>query len=634
MNHRKSASSRGAIIIIFSLFLVLGVMPGAQAQALAQKPDLKTGATQTDKSEIIVYGTRLPMRLSEAGTSVHVITADELQEKGNVFVLDALGDVAGVNVNQNGAFGGAGFARLRGATNNGQTLVLIDGVVVNDPTSPSNAFNFAYLDSSQIDVIEILKGGQATLWGSDAMAGVVSITTKRPEERLIESFIEFGSFETLRAGASLAGAIGRVDGRFSVTYHETNGISKADAADGNSERDGLHSLTISAGTGLDVTDDLRLSGNLLFTSSKTDFDAFGPVDGEAIAENDQLVLSVRALYTASENQQHDVQLGLSSIARDNYGADAYAFGEDGERTSFRYQNTMTYSARLRSAAGVEYEHIKQEDKAASQRYDTADITSLFGLLEWKPVEKLTLSFGGRYDDHSIFGDEITGRAALAYVLSGATRLQASLSQGRKAPTLSELSDTQNLKPEEARSFDVAIMHEVRDNFSVQLTYFEQQTDQLIQYVYSNCQGLWPNSYNCYVNIAEADVTGFELAADLDLSMDLSLSVTYSLIDGETGSGETLGRIPEHEANITLSYQPETAFSGNLIVRYNDEELDRNGSSVKLADWWRVDMNMAYDIGMDKQFYARIENLFDESYQQVLGYGTPGLSVYAGFRLKI
>ncbi len=101
-----------------------------------------------------------------------------------------------------------------------------------------------------------------------------------------------------------------------------------------------------------------------------------------------------------------------------------------------------------------------------------------------------------------------------------------------------------------------------------------------------------------------------------------------------GDGETLGRIPEHEANITLSYQPETAFSGNLIVRYNDEELDRNGSSVKLADWWRVDMNMAYDIGMDKQFYARIENLFDESYQQVLGYGTPGLSAYAGFRLKI
>ena len=631
MYKKRRTPNQGVVTFVVSLFLVLilGELTPAKAQAFNQARNI-----ESRDSEIIVYGTRLPVRLSEVGTSVHIITAEELQEKGNVFVLDALGDVPGVSVNQNGAFGGAGFARLRGATNNGQTLVLIDGVVVNDPTSPSNAFDFAYLDSAHIDVIEVLKGGQATLWGSDAMAGVISITTKRPDETLIESFIELGSFETLRAGTSFAGSMGRADGRFSVTYHETNGISKADAANGNAERDGLHSLTLSAGTGLDVTDDLRLSSHLFFSASKTDFDAFGPVDGEAIAENDQLVLSVRALYEARENQQHDVQFGLSSIERDNYGADAYAFGEEGERASFRYQNTTSFSARLRSALGFEYEHIKQADKAASQRYDTADISSLFGLLEWKPVEKLTLSFGGRFDDHSIFGDEITGRAALAYVLSEETILQASLSQGRKAPTLSELSDTQNLKPEEATSFDIGISQKLNEMFSFQLTYFEQQTDQLIQYVYSNCQGFWPNSYNCYVNIAEANVAGLELAADLDLSPDLSLSVTYSFIDGETGSGETLGRIPEHEANITLSYQPDSPISGNVILRYNDEELDTNGSSIRLADWWRVDMNMAYDMGMDKQFYARIENLFDESYQQVLGYGTAGLSVFAGFRLKI
>ncbi|MGC6512068.1 MAG: TonB-dependent receptor plug domain-containing protein [Parvibaculales bacterium] len=577
-------------------------------------------------SEITVYGTRLPTTLSEAGTSISVITAEEIRRKGHDYVIDALADVPGVSVNQNGAFGGSGFVRTRGASANGHTLVLIDGVAVNDPTSVGNAFDFASLDATHIERIEILKGGQATLWGSDAMAGVVSITTKQPEAAEFSGHIEAGSFNTFRTGLALGGVRGRASGRVAVNYQESDGISKADEDDGNTEEDGFEGLSLSAKGRVAVSDRLRVDAALYAISSTAEFDAFGPADGEALADNDQIVASLAARYAASEHVTHDMQLGFTRVERDNYGADAYAFGESGSRLQLRYQSAVRLSDTSRTAFGADFEEIKSEALGPD---DEADIASLFGLYEISPHDRLTLTAGLRHDDHSLFGDELTGRATAAFDLSETVSLRAAYSQGRKAPTLDELNDSPSLQPEETDSLDLGFTYQGAKGLVLDLTYFRQDTENLLQYV-----GVWPCPANCYANVNEAETEGVEVSAQMELTDVLTLTADYTFTDAATGDGQRLGRIPEHAGNLTLGYDSGAAFSANLIVRYNGSEPDRNGSTVLLDSWTRIDANAAYDLESGWQLYGRVENLFDEDYQQVLGYGTPGLSAYMGVRFGL
>jgi len=182
---------------------------------------------------IVVEGSRLAQTETEIGSSVSIVTSEDIEELGVDFAVDAIAAAPGVTVNQNGPFGGQAAVRIRGAASE-QTLVLIDGIPVNDPSSPGGGFNFARVDSENIERIEVLKGAQSTLWGSDAIGGVVSITTKSASKKLGGSaFAEYGSFSTFRGGASIENGNDKGDFRLAVTGTSTDGISRADENDVN-----------------------------------------------------------------------------------------------------------------------------------------------------------------------------------------------------------------------------------------------------------------------------------------------------------------------------------------------------------------------------------------------------------------
>ena len=196
--------------------------------------------------EIIVYGARMEQPVTEVGSSVTIITAEDIEAQGFDFVVDALATAPSVTINQNGTFGGTATVRIRGASSE-QTLVIIDGVVANDPTSPGGGYDFARLDPSNIERIEVLRGPQSTLWGTDAIGGVINIITKRPAEGSASKvFAQAGSYGSLRGGVDFAGASERFDYRLAVTTMSTDGISKADEANGNTEKDPFDSTTVSA----------------------------------------------------------------------------------------------------------------------------------------------------------------------------------------------------------------------------------------------------------------------------------------------------------------------------------------------------------------------------------------------------
>lgn len=583
-----------------------------------------------DPENITVYGVRLAQPASELGSSVSVITAAEIESLGVDFLVDAIATVPGVSVNQNGSYGGVASVRIRGASSE-QTLVIIDGVVANDPTSPGGGYDFARIDPSSVERIEILKGPQSTLWGTDAIGGVVNIITKRPEDDFAAKvFAEGGSFDTLRAGGEISGSSERADFRLAATRHDTDGISKADQANGNDEADGYESTTLNVRGGINLGADARLQASLSFTDASAEFDSYvfdaeGSVgDGDETSENSELLADVTLRLPLFDGRLENLfLLGYADIERDSFSGGVFSFGSEGERRQYRYQGTFAINAVNRIAFGMERENTKSSDEDTS-------IDGLFALYELQPLEGLSLTAGLRRDDHERFGAETTGRLAAAYRLSDQLSFSASWGEGFKAPTLFQTTffccgattPNPDLAPETSDAFDVGFTFNTRDGRGeFGLTYFDQDTRNLITFDFA---------IGGYENIAIAHSRGFELQGSYRFAEWAGVALSYTYVDATDGDGAELVRVPRHSGDMTLTLRPDRPFSGSLMLRYNGAEQDAGG---EIDGWVRVDVAGRYRLSPAVELFARVENLFDEQYQQVLGYGTPGLSGYFGASLR-
>ena len=584
------------------------------------------------QDEILIEGSRLNQTAAETGASVSVITAADIEAVAADFAIEAIASAPGVTVNQNGAFGGAASVRIRGAQS-AQTLVLIDGVAVNDASAPGGGYNFATLDAATIERIEILKGPQSTLWGSDAIGGVVSIITRRPEDGVSASgFAEAGSFETRRGGAAFGAKNDAADVRLAVSAVSSDGISKADDRNGNSETDPYEATSVSLRAGVNLGEAARLEARMLYTDADAAFDSFvfgaeGNVgDGPESARSEELAASfVLTADSLGGRLSHLAMYGRSEIDRQNFFAGAPSFGAEGARDLFRYQGGLVISAGQKAAFGVE-----REDSAAGG--DETRIDSLFALYEIKPSSALTLTAGVRRDDHETYGAETTARAALAWEASQGLTMRASLGQGFKAPTLFQTTffccgaagPNVALQPETSDSLEVgADWTGLGGRLDLGGTLFRQESENLIDFAFA--QG-------AYVNIAEATSQGIELYGAFRLAPWLTLAGDYAFIDAEDGAGARLARVPRHSGEVRAEIDPKGPLSGVVTLRHNGEEAEN--AITTLEAWTRLDVAARWRLSETVEVYGRIENLTDEAYQQVLGYGTPGRSGRVGVRVRL
>lgn len=606
------------------LFISNALADSAADQAAAEAPE-----------EMIISSLRLATPIKEAGTSITTITQEQLDQLGVDFVLDALTLSPGVTVNQNGAFGGAASVRIRGASSE-QTLVLINGIPVNDPTSPGGGFNFARLDTENIERIEILRGPQSTLWGTDAIGGVVAITTKRPQAGASgNAFMEFGSFNTWRGGVSgsVAGDMG--DLRLAATGLTSDGISKADEDNGNDEEDSFKSGTLSATGGLNLANDIRLDGSFLWTRADAEFDSFsgeaqGAVaDGDELSETEEIAANVSLLVPLWDGRLENLLVvGYSSIDRRNLTNGAESFRADGERLILRYQGTFNVADNQRLLFGAERDSAKS--RGASNVDDSA-INGFFGVYEIEPLEGLTLSGGVRLDDQERFGSNTTFRAAAAYQVSDEMTLRGSWGEGFKAPTIfqttffccgAEAPNT-DLRPERSKGFDLGVDFASDDGRkSLSVTYFNQDIEDQINFSFA---------VGGYENIASVDSQGVEISGSIAPISWLTLGADYTFMDVEDQDSERLVRLPRNTANLSATLTPNEAISATIFARYNGSEEDRRGI---VDDWVRVDVSAQYRFSESLEAFARVENLLDADYQQILGYGTPGISGSIGVRLRL
>lgn len=584
--------------------------------------------------EIVVSAARLARPAADTGSAVTIINAEELRRRQYAFVADALRDAAGVAIARNGSAGGVASARFRGAAS-GQTLVLIDGVVVNDPAAPQGGFNFANLDLVDIERIEILRGPQSILYGADAIGGVVSITTAGAGAAPLSAFIEGGSFGAWRGGATTA--IGD-DGTFvraTISGIRTDGVSRADGGD---EDDGYRSLAASLRGRATLSGVWSAEGTARFSDSHAEIDGFPP---PSFSLADTLETEETQDYSFSGVLRHAdgrgykwlngaLTLAYSAVKRRNADQGAETFAAAGDRLTADYVGNVPLTNRLRFIGGAEVEQTAVDVSGVDE---SATSGAIFGVLEAEPFDRLALSAGARRDEFSNFDGATTARVAAAWSGWDGWVLRASWGEGFRAPTLFELNFDQfgitpnpNLRPERAAGFDAGVERRfggADPAFTARATFFQTRVRDQIDFDFLG---------NGYFNIDRTRARGVEVEIDWRLAETLRGSMTYTLTDAvDLGTGADLLRVPRHKGAAVLDWKPASPLTLSASVIVNGREAD---FPTPNAAFVRLDLRAAWALSERFALYGRVENATDTDYQDVSGYGEPGASVFGGLRVRL
>ena len=593
--------------------------------------------------EVTVTANRISGNLEEIGSSIEVITADDLALVQEFSVADALRQVAGVSLSRNGGLGGVTNVRVRGAEA-GQAIVLINGVKVNDLSSPSGGYNFANIFTSNISQIEVLKGPQSTLYGSDAMGGVIYINTRAnlaDGETRISAYGEAGSYNTQRFGGSAAFNQGKFSGSVNVDYVNSDGISAADENAGNSESDPYDNLSVGGDIVFSLIDNAQTqlsfeafgrASNANISFDSFDFFSNGYVDGDETEEvtDQQLGFKIGADFFGGK-VKNTFNANWSDIDRVDYSSGVKSFEAFSRRENFELLSEIEASDTIDILLGGEIENndIATESFGfwGSSEAGAADIKSMFSEVRYQPIAGLTITAGVRNDDHKTFGNHTSFRTTLAYKLDASgTLFRANYGEGFRAPSLYQLFSTYGdvgLKPEVSEGWEMGVEQEIADGISFSATYFETNTENQINFDLGTFK---------YANLDKTKIKGVEVRAKLNISAAFTLSANYTHLNAkDVALDAPLLRRPKNSFNIQANYQWLDGLSSTITMTHVGEQPD---TSDTLAAFTVVDFASAWMFKDGFELYGRVENLMDKEYQEVTGFGTPDRSFYIGLRVKL
>ena len=591
-------------------------------------------AEESDPREVVVTATRVETPIEETGSSVTVLSADDLARTQTRTVADALRQVPGVAVTRTGGPGQSSFVRLRG-TPPGFTQVMVDGMKINDPAGIGTLYDFGNFNVDNVERIEILRGPQSTLYGSDAMAGVINIITRKGEGAPSSYVdVEGGSYETWRIGAGSSGEIDRFNYSVSVSHFDTDGIPATDAF---SERDGYRNQTFSTRLGYQLTDDASVSLFARYIDSDIDYDSvdasFMPSPEGKIEKEELFVRGETEVLLLDGLWEQKVGIGHSRLRRDfleSPGLPDQSF--DGDVTQADWQHNLYWSELHTFTLGADWE--RNEAKTTDNPAEDMHTLGFFAQDRISVGERWFTTLGVRLDDNNEFGSETTYRAASAYhVQEWGSKLKASYGTGFKAPSLFELFaespfvvGNPNLDAQTSRGWDVGVEQEiVGELLSAGVTYFEIKFDDLIEWT----PGADEMSPGTYRNVDSAKTQGVEAFLASRWADYLSARVDYTHLDGDKTTGAFALQRPSDRFVGRVTVYPLAPLSVTLLGEYVGARDDVG--DVRLDAYTLVHLAAAYELSDRWTVYGRVENLFDESYEEAAGYNTPGVAGYGGVR---
>ncbi|MEO8223257.1 MAG: TonB-dependent receptor [Gammaproteobacteria bacterium] len=631
---------------------------------VAASPGIAAGEI---RDTLVVTASRIPVPLVAAGSSVSVIDRDQIEERQSLFAVDLLKDVPGFIVSRSGSIGSQTQVRIRGAEAN-QVLVLIDGIEANDPAG-NDEFAFQDLTTWDVERIEVVRGPQSALWGSDALAGVINIITRQPTDKLAaEGFAELGSFATSSFGARIAGPVGGMRAGLSLSRLDTNGDNSSRTG---SEDDGYENttgtLTLAASPNANL--DLDFVGR--YTSTTKQFDAVSLSTGLPTDTSDVTDVSLgyfqaggtlrlaggrwtqraRAAWTTTDTKNSNEGGANGSTGADKYG--------------IYYQTTWQFTPEApRSAGSAVTVAVDRERQEFSQRAPASpfgdpnqdqklDNTAVALELLLSPFERTSLSLSGRYDDNSKFDNVATGRATLAWTARGSgARLHAAFGSGQKAPTFIErfgyfpdqFLGNPALKPEKSRGWEAGVDQPLLGGkLTLGATWFADRLE-------GEIDGFAFDADTFLFTARNLDGTsrrqGVEVTAKTDISSTLHFSGSYTYTDATqpdpvTGADTREIRRPRHSASLNGDWKFLSGKGAlNANVTYVGERNDiffevappYGTETIRLGSYYLASLAASYRLTENVRVYARVENLLNEDYEDVYGYNTPGIGAYAGIRV--
>ena len=613
---------------------------------------------------VFVTASRTPTEAYTIGNAISVITAEDIEQRQNPVVSDLLRSVPSIAVSRSGGPGQLTQIRMRGAEGN-HTLVLIDGVEANE-LNFNGEFDYASLMAVGIERIEVLRGAQSALYGSDALGGVINIITKAGHPGFsAEGSVEGGSFGERQVNALLSGGTERVNGAFSAGYYGTDGINLSRF--GN-EKDGARVFTFSGKGMAQVTDNFRIDAVSRYVTSKNDTDAQDfnwpptPTEGLVIDTLDQQKNHLfygrvqGELSLLDDHWVHQASVQYADTKREYINPSDDLTGNHGSRLKFEYQNTVNFQTPSFLDADhhvtVAFEREEQDfenhgavpDALENQKRSEPQ-NSYIAEYRVGFADQLFLSAGVRHDDNRMFKNATTYRLSAAWQFKEiGTRLHASHGTAVTNPGFFELFGyypdffigNPNLKPEESRSFDVGVEQKFFDNqLTLDVTYFHANLENEIVTVFAG----FSTTVDNLVGTSQRD--GIEVMLSAQLTDNLSLGGSYTYTNSRQPGGAPEVRRPKHMGNLNANYVFAAGRGNvNLDVSYNGRQLDNDFASstpesvVTLNDYVLVTLAASYKLTDNLEIYGRIENLVDQNYEEVFSYRSPGLGAFGGLRVKL
>jgi vitamin B12 transporter len=638
--------------------------------AYADMPPASDADGDSSLDPVVVTATRTAQPLDRTGSSMSVITGADLDTRQLLFVSDALAQTPGLSVTREGGPGQVTSVFIRGAEA-GESLVLVDGIRINDPSAPDGSAVLGDLLLSNVDRIEVLRGPQSTLYGSDAIGGVVNVLTQRGGSQPLAGSLDaqWGTYDTNRLNAAAHGTLDAVEYGGAVNYFDTRGISAACACDGNTEPDGNRNLGATANLRWHASDVLSVDLRGFYTKSHTDIDGYPPPNynfqDDPEFGRDQLLAGYAAVTGSWLNGQVTQRVALigSDSDRRFYGVFAPAapytftpaesFYAEGGSTRLEYQGVIEADATDELTYGAETQLSTINTASTASNTDPIlgppttgrdRLTGYYGQWQSTWAQSLTLTGGLRYDKDELFGSHTSLKLAGAWSLGdGTTVLRANYGDGYKAPTLYEqFSSYSNpfapLAPEKAVGWEAGLDHDMLDKkLRASVTYFSRSEHDLIDYddCFSTDPGCVLRPYGYYFNVDRAHVRGIETGLQGHPAEGWSVWLNYTnlrAIDALTGL--SLARRPHVTDNAGLSWSSKSGASLGASYGFVGARFDDAANITPLDSSENVSLFGSIALGTGLQLTARVDNLFKNRSEPAAGYGYLGEAFYVGLRVTL
>lgn len=591
--------------------------------------------------ETVVTPSRSESLRGETGSSVTVVTDEQIAASGHSSVIGVLRGVVGLDVVQQSNPGSITSVFLRGA-NSEHTKVLLDGIPLNNAANPTRAFDFGTLTIDNIERIEVVRGPQSVVYGSDAIGGVINIITKRGDgPASFQASAMGGSFGTHEERVGVSGGNACYYYSFGGSYLQSDGFSSVSRRFGGIESDGYRNASFSGRYGWTPSEELNVDYVFRYTDADVEVDGF-LVDNLIRQNRSNQFFQRIQLQSLTMDGIIEQKMGFSLSDNSLVDTDPGFFGTprfDGQARQLDYQaNVLLLDNNFASntfTAGADYLHEEGSPFAGAQQTQHLRGAYLQDRFSFGAHSHGTV--GVRWDEHSTAGDAETYRyTQVINLLNSGASIHGTIGRGFRAPAIAQrfgFAGNPNLRPEFSKGWDVGIEHVLRDGELVlDVTYFRNDFQDLIQFVFDPTAA---NGFGFLQNVQLASAMGVEFTATAQLASNTLLTAAYTYTDTEDLlNNRRLLRRPRNKVGLNIYHRclsDRAAINAYLLYASNRQDFDNLGAVTELADYITLNLSGSYELNDSWEVFARVDNLTDSDYEEVFGFATPGVSGYAGLR---